>query len=222
MDEKHVSTNITDLSPILINIKDSPDIIQASELSPEEFRSVGDGIAVITLGKDIDGNIIYSDSLKRMEECPTPSIFKNLHQNEEITMKKKMNKRIKECLFCLLAVLLLQGVLLAVFIASYNSELALKRILFATILLGFATCIYAVTIPLVALIKSIFCKKPDLNTGILSKSEKDFDKLLTEKASVKESLSKNHITKERRKPPKRQKPKARKNPRKRERKRKNV
>ena len=137
-------------------------------------------------------------------------------------MKKKMNKRIKECLFCLLAVLLLQGVLLAVFIASYNSELALKRILFATILLGFATCVYAVTIPLVALIKSIFCKKTDLNTGILSKSEKDFDKLLPEKASVKESLSKNHITKERRKPPKRQKPKARKNPRRQERKRKNV
>lgn len=65
MDEKHVSTNITDLSPILINIKDSPDIIQASELSPKEFQSVGNGIAVITLGKDIDGNIIYSDSLKK-------------------------------------------------------------------------------------------------------------------------------------------------------------
>ena len=147
----------------------------------------------------------------------------NLHQNEEITMKKKMNKRVKECLLCLLAILLLQGIFLAVFIASYNSELALKRILFATILLGFATCIYAVTIPLVALIKSIFCKKKtDLNIGILSKSEKDFDKLLTEKASVKESLSKNHITKERRKPPKKQKPKARKNPRRRERKRKNV
>lgn len=137
-------------------------------------------------------------------------------------MKKKMNKRIKECLLCLLAVLLLQGILLAVFIVSYDSEIALKRILFATILLGFATCVYAVTIPLVALIKSIFCKKTNLNTGILAKSEKDFDKLLTEKASVKESLSKNHITKERRKPPKRQKPKARKNPRKRERKHKNV
>lgn len=137
-------------------------------------------------------------------------------------MKKKMNKRVKECLLCLLTVLLLQGILLAVFIASYNSELALKRILFATILLGLATCLYAVALPLVALIKSIFCKKSDLNTCILSKSEKDFDKLLTEKASVKESLSKNHITKERRKPPKKQKPKARKNPRKRERKRRNV
>lgn len=137
-------------------------------------------------------------------------------------MKKKMNKRVKECLLCLLAVLLLQGTLLAVFIASYNSELALKRILFATILLGLATCLYAIALPLAALIKSIFCKKTDLNIGILSKSEKDFDKLLTEKASVKESLSKNHITKERRKPPKKQKPKARKNPRRRERKRKNV
>ncbi|WP_314020832.1 hypothetical protein [Mogibacterium diversum] len=134
----------------------------------------------------------------------------------------KMNKRIKECLFCLLVVLLLQGVLLAVFIASYNSELALKRILFATILLGFATCIYAVALPLVALIKSIFCKKTDLNTDVLFKSEKDFDELLPEKTSVKESLSKNHITKEKRKPPKKQKPKARKNPRRRERKRKNV
>ena len=134
----------------------------------------------------------------------------------------KMNKRIKKCLFCLLAVLLLQGVLLAVFIASYNSELALKRILFATILLGFATCVYAVTLPLTALIKNILHRKSDSSTAILSKSEKDFDKLLPEKASIKESLSKNHITKERRKPPKRQKPKARKNPRRRERKRKNV
>ena len=137
-------------------------------------------------------------------------------------MKKKMNKRVKECLLCLIAVLLLQGILLAVFIASYNSELTLKRIFFATILLGFATCIYAVALPLVALIKSIFCKKPDSSIGVLSKSEKDFDKLLPEKTSVKESLSKNHITKERRKPPKKQKPKARKNPRRRERKRKNV
>ena len=134
----------------------------------------------------------------------------------------KKNKRLKECLFCLFAILLLQGTLVAVFIASYNSELALKRILFATILLGFATCIYAVALTLVALIKSIFCKKPDSSTGVLSKSEKDFDKLLPEKTSVKESLSKNHITKERRKPPKKQKPKARKNPRRRERKRKNV
>ena len=123
-------------------------------------------------------------------------------------MKKKINKRIKECLLCLLVVLLLQGILLAVFIASYNSELTLKRILFVTILLGFATCVYAVAIPLVALIKSIFCKKTDLNTGVLSKSEKDFDKLLPEKASVKESLSKNHITKERRKPPKKTKAKS--------------
>lgn len=221
MNKKHVLKNITD-SPILINIKDSPDIIQASELSLEESQPISDGITVITLGKDIDGNIIYSDSLKRIEDYTKPSIFTNLHQNEEITMKKKMNKRIKECLLCLLAVLLLQGILLAVFIVSYDSEIALKRILFATILLGFATCVYAVTIPLVALIKSIFCKKTNLNTGILAKSEKDFDKLLTEKASVKESLSKNHITKERRKPPKRQKPKARKNPRKRERKHKNV
>ena len=83
-------------------------------------------------------------------------------------MKKKMNKRVKECLLCLLAVLLLQGALVAVFIASYNSELALKRILFATILLGLATCLYAVALPIISLIKSKSHKDSDLSAEALN------------------------------------------------------
>lgn len=217
MNEKHISTNIVH----------SSEIIQPSELSPEEFRSVGDGMVAITLGKDIDGNIIYSDFLKKIVDYTEPSIFKNLHQNEEITMKK--NKRVKECLFCLLAILLLQGILIAVFIASYNSELALKRILFATILLGFATCLYAVILPILSLIKNKSYKESDLNTEILkdhtadkplqsfTKAELDISDVLSES---QEDLKTHHPVK--RKVPKKQKPKTKKNARKRERKRKNV
>lgn len=164
----------------------------------------------------------------------------------------KKNKRLKECLFCLFAILLLQGILLATFIASYNSELALKRILFATILLGLATCLYAVALPIIALIKSKSCKDSDLSNEAISDCpinnsynyEKDFLKdsleplqALSDKTSSKNStkveLSISDVLPEsqeslkahhpvKRKVPKRQKPKTRKKPRKRERKHKNV
>lgn len=160
-----------------------------------------------------------------------------------------MNKRVKECLLCLLAILLLHGTLLAIFITSYNSELALKRILFATILLGLATCIYAVVLPIISLIKSKSYKDSDLKAEVLDNhainnsynNEKDFFKdvldnvnPLFEDASGKSFTkvelnisdvlpeSQENLTKKKRKVPKKQKPKARKNLRRRERKHKNV
>lgn len=164
-------------------------------------------------------------------------------------MKKKMNKRVKECLLCLLAVLLLQGTLLAVFIASYNSELALKRILFATILLGLATCLYAVALPIISLIKSKPYKDSDLkaealNDHIINNSynnKKDFFKDILDNVNplfedtsgksftkvelnISDTLPKSqeNLTKKKRKVPKKQKPKTKKNYRKRERGRKNA
>ena len=164
-------------------------------------------------------------------------------------MKKKMNKRVKECLLCLLTILLLQGALLAVFIASYNSELALKRILFATILLGLATCLYAVALPIISLIKSKSHKDSELKAEALDARtinnshnyEENFFKDVLDnvnplfedtsgKSFTKVELnisdvlpeSQENLTKKKRKVPKKQKPKTKKNYRKRERGRKNV
>lgn len=161
----------------------------------------------------------------------------------------KMNKRLKECLFCLLAVLLLQGILLAIFIASYNSELALKRILFATILLGLATCLYAVALPIISLIKSKSYKGSDLKAEALDNHtinnphnrEEDFFKDILDnvnplfkdtsgKSFTKIELnisdvlpeSQENLTKKKRKVPKKQKPKTKKTYRRQERGRKNV
>lgn len=164
-------------------------------------------------------------------------------------MKKKMNKRVKECLLCLLTVLLLQGTLVTVFIASYNSELVLKRILFATILLGLATCLYAVALPIISLIKSKSYKDSDskaeaLDNHTINNShnyEKDFFKDILDNVNplfedtsgksftkvelnISDTLPKSqeNLTKKKRKVPRKQKPKTKKNYRKQERGRKNV
>lgn len=86
--------------PSQADIKGPLDVIQIPMLSPKNFKIRWDGITTITITKDSEGNIIYSDSPYRSPTYSRPinDLYQELENDENPIWTKDMASIIKDAL----------------------------------------------------------------------------------------------------------------------------